>query len=177
MHLQSISRCFTVNLQNTLLQLQHNLHFKLMWRFRLWMFVQKGREIMWWQTQIRPHRVKPRRREANRDHCSVTHSKTILTALIKTVYNRYSIIDIEPLHLFKYIKTYKISLHLMVHKVYLSVSVSYTNIPWDKSCIVPRSDLIQLLYFSPEKEKKKKHRPLTIHERGCHSFCFACVVW
>lgn len=85
--------------------------------------------------------------------------KTILTALIKTVNNWYSIIHIEPLHLFKYIKTCKISLGLKVHTVHLSESINYTNIPGDKSCIVPLSDLIQPLYFSPEKEteEKKKH--------------------
>lgn len=88
--------------------------------------------------------------------------KTILTALIKTVNNWYSIIHIEPLHLFKYIKTYKISLSLKVHAVYLSGSINYTNIPGDKNCIVSLSGLIQPLYLSPEIETEET-RPSLSH--------------
>lgn len=81
--------------------------------------------------------------------------KQILTALLKTVNDCGSKLHIEPCHLFKY------KMHIQSHCLSISggmsclkASIKYTNIPGDKSCIVPLPGLSQQLYVSPEKETK-----------------------
>lgn len=59
----------------------------------------------------------------------------------------------------KYVFRVIVCLNVSEHAIYFKASIVDTNVPGDKSCIVPLPGLNQQLYVSPMKETKETKNP------------------